>query len=303
MKAVLSPKAGPPEVLQYTEIDKPHPKANEILIKVRRATVTIGDVKMRKFSRLVLAIVGLVFGFKPMKIPGIEYAGDVEATGDRVTGFSTGDPVCGTTTGLTFGANAEFVCVPQISRLCVIAIKPESISYADSAAATVGGMTALQLLKRAKLQSGESVLIYGASGSVGSFAVQLAKHFGAVVSAVSSTTNLPLVKSIGADHTIDYTTTDFTQNGQTYDVIFDAVGKTSKSKCEKSLGLSGRFISVKNSTKEKGDELEYIQNLVVSGDIKVVIDREYSLAQIVEAHRYVESGRKKGNVVIEVSEK
>ncbi len=300
MRAVLCPKSGSPEVLQYTETAKPIPKDNEILVKVHYATVTAGDVIMRRFSRVLLAVLGALFGFKAMKIPGVEYAGEVEETGSGVSAFKKGDAVFGTTTGLTYGANAEYVCVPENPKMGVITHKMEEVSYKEAAAASVGSMTAMQLLKRADIEAGDKVLIYGASGSVGTYAVQLATHFGAEVAGVCSTSNTDLVQSLGADQVIDYTKTDFTQNGETYDIIFDAVGKISKSGCASSLAESGRFATVKSPTSEKVDELEYVQKLIAKGEVKVVIDKEYPLEQIVEAHRYVESGHKKGNVVIQV---
>ena len=301
MKAVICPKSGPPEVLQVTEAVKPVPEADEVLIKVHYATVTRGDVHLRKIPRLVLSIVGALFGFKAMKIPGVEYAGEVEETGGDVTRFRKGDAVSGTSTGLSRGANAEYLCVPEKSKQGVIARKPVALTFKQAAAATVGAMTALQLLKAAGIEAGDKVLVYGASGSVGSYAVQLARHFGAEVTGVCSTTNLDLVRSIGADHTIDYTREDFTMNEKKYDLIFDAVGKLSRSKCGNSLAGNGRYTSVRRPTREKVEELEYVQKLAASGEIKVLIDREYPLDKIVEAHAYVESGRKRGNVVIHLS--
>jgi NADPH:quinone reductase-like Zn-dependent oxidoreductase len=283
-------------------VAKPIPKAHEVLVKVHYATVTRGDVTMRKISRLVLAVVGTLFGFKPMKIPGVEYAGVVEETGGEVTLFNKGDAVIGTTTGLSYGANAECTCVPEKPKNGVITHKAKDLSFKQGAAATVGSMTALQLLKAAKIKEGDRVLVYGASGSVGSYALQLAKHFGAEVTGVCSTGNLELIRSIGADRLIDYTAEDFTRSGQEYDIIFDAVGKLSKSKCSHSLADAGRYTSVRRPTREKVDELEYVQELVASGKVKVLIDREYPLEQIVEVHRYVESGRKRGNVVIHVAD-
>lgn len=301
MKAVLSSKSGPPEVLKVVEREKPSPGPGEVLVKVHTATVTSGDVKMRRFPRLVLWVVGLFAGFKPMKTSGVEYAGTVEAVGDDVTAFKVGDAVCGTTTGLTYGANAEYVCVPEKPKLGVIVHKPEGVSFDDAAAAIVGPMTAMYFLKGAEVAAGQRVLVYGASGSVGSFAVQLAKHFGAEVTGVASTANQELVQALGADHAVDYTREDFTENGQRYDLIFDAVGKLSKSKCADSLSENGRFVTVRSSTKESAAALEEIQRLVASGELKPVIDREFSLDSIVEAHRYVESGHKKGNVIVRVA--
>lgn len=300
MKAVMSPKTGPPDVLQYKEMNKPQPKPDEILIKVHYASVTSGDTKLRKFNRAFLTIVGLLAGFKPMKIPGVEYAGVIEEVGSQVTSFSQGEAICGTTTGLRFGANAEYVCVPEKPKMGVITRKPENISFRDAACAPVGSMTAMWFLKKAQLKKGEHILIYGASGSVGSFAVQLAKHFGAKVTAVCSSANVDMMKSLGADQIIDYKIENFAENGQQYDIIFDAVGKITKSKVAPSLAEKGKFVTVKSLTKEKVEDFEYVLKLVESGEVKPVIDKEYPLEQIVDAHRYVDSGRKKGNVVINV---
>ena len=302
MRAVLCPKSGPPEVLQVSEVKKPFPQAGEILVKVRCATVTRGDVVLRRIPRAVLAVLGALFGFKAMKIPGVEYAGEVEEIGGNVTSFNKGDPVYGTTTGMRFGANAEYVCVPEKPKQGVIARKPAAIAFEQAAASTVGAMTALQLLKRSQIKSGDKVLVYGASGSVGSYAVQLAKHFGAAVTGVCSAANLDLIRSIGADQVVDYTMEDFTVNGQRYDIIFDAVGKLPKSRCGDSLTAAGRYTSIKSPTRERIAELEYVQERVASGEIEVLIDREYPLEQIVEAHRYVESGRKRGNVLIRIAD-
>jgi NADPH:quinone reductase-like Zn-dependent oxidoreductase len=301
MKAVLSPKSGSPDVLQYKEINKPRPKSDEILIKVHYASVTSGDIKVRKFNRAFLTIVGLVAGFKPMKIPGVEYAGTIEEVGSQVTSFSRGEAICGTTTGLSYGANAEYVCVPQKPKMGVIAKKPEKISFRDAACTPVGSMTAMWFLKKAQLKKGDHILIYGASGSVGSFAVQLAKHFGAKVTAVCSAANVEMMKSLGADQVIDYKKENFAEKDQKYDIIFDAVGKTTKSKSAPTLADNGKFVTVKTLTSEKVEDLEYVLKLVESGKVKTVIDKEYPLEQIVKAHRYVESGRKKGNVAIRVA--
>ena len=289
-------------MLQYKDIEKPGPKSDEILIKVYCATVTSGDVKLRRFNRAFLSILGLVVGFKPMKIPGVEFAGVIEEVGSQVSSFKQNEAVCGTTTGLRYGANAEYVCVPEKPKMGVIARKPEKISFKDAACTPVGSMTALWLLEKAKLTEGESMLVYGASGSVGSFAVQLARHSGVKVTAVCSSGNVELVRSLGADNVVDYTREDFTQKGQKYDVIFDAVGKTTKSKSVSALTENGRFVSVKSLTREKTEALEGILQLVESGEIKPLIDKEYTLDQVREAHRYVESGRKKGNVVIRIGE-
>lgn len=301
MKAVLAPKSGPPEILKIVDREIPTPRADEMLIKVCSATVTSGDVNLRRIPRFVQSVMGLIVGFKPMQTLGVEYAGVVRSVGSDVTAFQPGDAVCGTTTGLAHGANAEFVCVPEQPKMGVIALIPEGLTFDQAAAATVGPMTAMFLLKKGGLAAGQRALIYGASGSVGSYAVQLAKHFGAKVTGVCSTSNLELVQCLGADETIDYTKEDFTQNGQQYDLIFDAVGKITKSKCRASLSADGNYVTVRSLTKENTEALKQILNLVQIGEVTPLIDREYSLEEIVEAHRYVEAGHKKGNVIVRVS--
>jgi NADPH:quinone reductase-like Zn-dependent oxidoreductase len=270
-------------------------------VKVQYASVTSGDTKMRKFNRAFLTIVGLVAGFKPMKIPGVEYSGVIEEVGSRVTTFSRGEAVCGTTTGLKFGANAEYVCVPEKPKMGVITRKPAGISFVEAACTPVGSMTAMWFLKKAQIKKENQILIYGASGSVGTFAVQLARHFGARVTAVCSSENVGLMKSLGAERVVDYKKESFTETAQKFDIVFDAVGKIKKSKISTILSEKGRFVTVKSLTSEKVEELEYVLKLVKAGEVKPVIDKEYLLEQIVEAHRYVDSGRKKGNVAIRVA--
>jgi NADPH:quinone reductase-like Zn-dependent oxidoreductase len=300
MKAVISPKAGPPEVLQIQELEKPIPKRGELLVKVHCATVTAGDVNLRRMNRLLLGTIGLVAGFKNMKVPGVEYSGVIESVGEGVSAFAPGDAVRGTTTGLAYGANAEYVAVPEKPRMGVIIKKAAELSHRDAAAATVGPMTAMQLLQKAAIRSGESLLVYGASGSVGSFAIQLGKHYGATVIGVCSAGNTEMVGSLGADSVIDYQSEDFTKNGRRYDVIFDAVGKLSKSQVSESLASGGRFVGVRSITKEVKEELQYIQQLQLKGELKPFIDGEYALDDIVEAHRRADSGRKRGNIVIPI---
>lgn len=299
MKAIVQLSQGSADGLRLQEVEKPTPKANEVLVRVHAATVTAGDVVMRKLPRLVYPVLALM-GLKRKSIPGHEFAGAVEAVGDDVTRFRAGDHVFGTTTGLRVGANAEYVCVPETSKSGVIAKKPANISYEQAAALPVGGMTALQILRKANIQHGQRALIYGASGSVGSYAVQLAKYFGADVTGVCSAANFEMVQSLGADSVIDYASGDFTQDTQTYDVIFDAVGKTSQKKLKNVLAENGVYLSVKGSTSEKLEYLSFLGELAEKGQIKPYIDARYPLEQTPAAHRYVETGRKKGNVVITV---
>jgi len=300
MKAIVCVKYGPPEVLQLQEIEKPVPKDNEVLIKVHAATVTQGDVMLRKLHPLMYIPMRL-FGVRRKRIPGHEFAGVIESVGANVRRFKAGDQVFGTTTGLSVGANAEYVCLPEESESGVLALKPDNASYEEAATLPVGGMTALYILRKGKIQSGQKILIYGASGSVGTYAVQLAKHhFGIEVTGVCSTSNIDLVKSLGADQVIDYTKEDVTKKGQIYDVVFDAVGKVSSSQVKNLLKEKGFFLTVQSTTKEEIENLVTLKELVETGKIKAVIDKRYPLEETAEAHRYVETGRKKGNVVITV---
>jgi NADPH:quinone reductase-like Zn-dependent oxidoreductase len=299
MKAIVCTQSGPPEVLQLREIEKPMPRENEVLVRVHAATATIGDVILRKL--LPLAFLPLqLFGMKRKSIPGHELAGEIEAVGKQVKRFKIGDRVFGTTTGLSVGANAEYVCLPETWEAGVLATAPTNMTFEEAAAAPVGGMTAVYILSKGNIQRGQKVLIYGASGSIGTFAVQIAKNYGAEVTGVCSTANVELVKSLGADHVIDYTKEDFTKSGQLYDVIFDAVRKTSLSRSKGALKEKGIYLSVRSSTREKSENLIYLKELIEAGKIRSIIDRCYPLEQTAEAHRYVEAGHKKGNVVINV---
>ena len=305
MKAVVYKNYGPPEVLQIQDVEKPVPKENEVLVKIHTTTVTIGDVIVRigkhpdsKFFSIMLR---LVFGLtKPRRtVLGMEIAGEIEEIGKGVTKFLKGDQVFGSTFSLKFGGYAEYKCFPEDGLITKI---PSKLTYAEAATIPGGGMTALICLRKANIQKGQEILINGASGAVGTNAVQLAKYFGANVTGVCSSANLELVKSLGANSVIDYSKEDFTQNSKTYDIIFDAVAKIPATKLKKLLKKNGIYLNVlkHSGNKEKVEDLNFITNLFAEGKIKSVIDREYSFEQIIEAHRYVEQGHKKGNVVIKV---
>ncbi|MEL6974194.1 MAG: NAD(P)-dependent alcohol dehydrogenase [Bacteroidota bacterium] len=304
MKAVVYQQYGPPEVLKQVEVEKPSPKENEILVKVHATSVTSGDVRLRSsdFPALFWLPARLIFGlFKPKrKILGHEFAGVVEAKGDKVTQFQIGDSVFGTTTLLREGSYAEYVCIPEAWKNGVIAQKPYNLDFHTAAVLPIGAMTALFLLEKGNAQSGEKLLIYGASGSVGSYAVQIAKSMGLEVTSICSGKNMDMVKSLGADHALDYTQQDYSQLDQKYDMVFDAVGKTNKRKAQNVLLRNGRFVSVKMLTKEKTEHLLRIKALAEEKKIRPFIDRSFPLEDLVQAHRYVDTARKRGNVVVTV---
>ncbi len=296
MKAVYLPRPGGADVLEFRDIAKPAPRANEVLIHVRVATVTRGDVALRRIPRLLWPWLRLVMGLERKRVLGHEFAGDVESVGSDVTAFELGDAVFGTTTGLRFGSHAEYVCVPVDGPLSA---KPESASYEEAAALPVGAMTALALLRRANVQSGMSVLIYGASGSVGTAALQLAVHCAAIVTAVCSTRNVDVARALGAARVIDYTRDDLEEDSQKYDIVIDAVGKMPWT-WRRAVSRGGAFTSVRTTTKETAEDLEYLKRLLASRTLVPVIDRRDPFARIRDAHRFVEAGHKRGNVVIDV---
>lgn len=300
MKAIVKTRSGPPDVLQLREVEKPTPKPDEVLIKIRVATVTQGDLTLRRLPGVMFLAMRLLMGMHQKKIPGTEFSGEIEAVGESVGRFSPGDRVFGSTGLTSAGSYAEYVCLPETAALVS---KPSSLSYELAAAIPVGGTTALYFLRQAKIQPEQKVLIHGASGSVGTYAIQLAKHYGAEVTGVCSTRNVPLVRSLGADHVIDYTQGDFVVGGENYHVIFDAAGKTSLDMCQKALAPEGTFVSVqKGLARGSAEDLALLSELAEAGELSPEIDREYPLEQAAEAHRYVEAGHKAGNVVLKVQD-
>ena len=298
MKAIVYTEYGSPDVLQLKEVSKPVPKENEVLVKIFSTTVTAGDWRLRKADPFVARLFNGLFRPKRVNILGFELAGVIEETGSKVESFKKGDSVFASC-GLKFGAYAEYKCIPVND---LIALKPSNMTFDEAATVPIGGLTALGFLKKAGVTKGDKLLIYGASGSVGAFAVQLGKYFGANVTAVCSSSNIALVKSLGADNVIDYTAEDFTKIKNRFDIIFDAVGKTSKSACKNILKPEGKYVSVLGSPDKNPNDLLVLKDLIESGKLKTVIDRRYTLEQIREAHAYVENFHKKGNVVIKVFE-
>jgi len=327
VKAIVWTKFGPPDVLQLQEVEKPQPKDNELLIKIHATTVTVGDCEMRRleYPLLMGLVVRMVVGLRrPTRITilGMELAGEVEKVGKDVTRFKSGDQVFAATGFVGMGTCAEYICLPEEPEDGAIAIKPANMSFEEAAAVPVGGLEALSLLRKGNIQPGQKILINGAGGTIGPFAVQLAKFFGAEVTAVDSAKKLDMLKSIGADHTLDYNQTDFTKSDEKYDVIFDVVAKSSYSGCIRSLkengiylltypklgrSLRGRWTSRTSNRKVIGgtstdstEDLIFLGELIEAGKLKSVIDSSYPLDQTAEAHRYVETAQKIGNVVITV---
>lgn len=326
MKAIVWTKYGPPDGLELQEVEKPSPKDHEVLIRIHATTVTAGDCEMRRLDfPLVLRLpMRLYAGFiepKRVTILGQELAGEIESVGKAVRRFKPGDQVFAGI-GFGFGAYAEYRCMPEEPEMGVLAAKPANMSYEEAVAVPVGGLNALHFLRHGNIRSGQRVLINGAGGSIGTIAIQLAKSFGAEVTAVDSTAKLGMLSSIGADQVVDYTRTDFTKSGEAYDVIFDVVGKASFSGCMRSLTengiyllgnpafsktLRGRWISMTSGKRVfagtasyRTEDLVFLKELIEAGKIRVVIDRTFPLEEMAEAHRYVEKGGKKGNVVITV---
>ncbi len=319
MRAAYYTRYGPPEVVQIKNVEKPVPKDNEVLVRVRATTVCAADWRLRKADPFLVRIMMGLWRPKKVNILGMEFAGTVESVGKAVTRFREGDQVFGAT-GFKFGAHADYVCLREDGSL---AIKPVNMPLEDSAAILFGGVSALHFLRKAQIQAGQKVLVYGASGSVGTFAVQLAKHFGAHVTGVCSTGNLELVKSLGADEVVDYTREDFSSAGKVYDIVLDTVGKSGYTRSMRSLKRGGVYALVAGSilqswftvlwvaltgagkvitgvaAGEPGDA-SFFKGLIEAGEVRTVIDKRYSLEQISEAHRYAEAGHKKGHAIVTV---
>ncbi|CCW05172.1 MULTISPECIES: NAD(P)-dependent alcohol dehydrogenase [Bacillus] len=299
MKAIICTKYGPPNVLQLQNVEKPKPKKNEVLVKIHATSVSTGDCRIRGFNSPLLFWIPMriILGFrKPRKpILGVELSGEIEDIGTDVTQFKKGDQVFALTE-LNLGGYAEYTCVHESG---LIALKPTNVTYEEAAVIPFGGTSALHFLRKGQIKKGQRVLIYGASGSVGTAAVQLAKYFGATVTAICSSSNLDLVTALGADNVIDYMKEDFTKRGEHYDIIFDAVGKYKKSLCTDALMPNGKYVSVNGMmAKVSKEDMNLLKQLAETEKLKPVIDRTYRLEEIAEAHIYVEKGHKKGNVSI-----
>ncbi|MEC3335130.1 NAD(P)-dependent alcohol dehydrogenase [Bacillus cereus] len=299
MKAIICTKYGPPNVLQLQNVEKPKPKKNEVLVKIHATSVSTGDCRIRGFNSPLLFWIPMriILGFrKPRKpILGVELSGEIEDIGTDVTQFKKGDQVFALTE-LNLGGYAEYTCVHESG---LIALKPTNVIYEEAAVIPFGGTSALHFLRKGQIKKGQRVLIYGASGSVGTAAIQLAKYFGATVTAICSSSNFDLVTTLGADNVIDYMKEDFTKRGEHYDIIFDAVGKYKKSLCTDALMPNGKYVSVNGMmAKVSKEDMNLLKQLAETEKLKPVIDRTYRLEEIAEAHIYVEKGHKKGNVSI-----
>ncbi|EEL67005.1 Alcohol dehydrogenase, zinc containing [Bacillus cereus F65185] len=299
MKAIICTKYGPPNVLQLQNVEKPKPKKNEVLVKIHATSVSTGDCRIRGFNSPLLFWIPMriILGFrKPRKpILGVELSGEIEDIGTDVTQFKKGDQVFALTE-LNLGGYAEYTCVHESG---LIALKPTNVTYEEAAVIPFGGTSALHFLRKGQIKKGQRVLIYGASGSVGTAAIQLAKYFGATVTAICSSSNFDLVTTLGADNIIDYMKEDFTKQGEHYDIIFDAVGKYKKSLCTDALMPNGKYVSVNGMmAKVSKEDMNLLKQLAETEKLKPVIDRTYRLEEIAEAHIYVEKGHKKGNVSI-----
>ena len=322
MKAAVYTKYGPPEVVEIRDVDKPVPRDHDVLVRVHATTVCAADWRLRSANPFLVRFINGLWRPTRVHVLGMEFAGEVESVGKAVTRFRSGDQVFGGC-GFKFGAHAEYLCLPQNA---LLATKPANMSYEEAAAVLFGAVTALHFLKKAKIHAGQKVLVYGASGSVGIFAVQLAKHFGARVAGVCSAANVELVKSLGADEVVDYTKEDFSTAGPVYNIVFDTVGKSGFSRSLKSLKRGGYYVQIAPSggtlsfigdllrgiwvsitgaakviggvTRSALEDLSFLTELIEAGKLKTVIDRRYPLDQIVEAHRYAEAGHKRGHVVI-----
>lgn len=306
MKAVVCTKYGGPEVLQIKELEKPRPKDNEVLIKVFASTVHIGDTRIRKADPFLVRI---IFGlFKPKKnlVLGLEVSGEIESVGKNVKSFKTGDKVFALT-GFGCGGYAEYICLPEkakgnLEKKGLVVLKPENLLNEEAATVPAGGLTALKNLQKANIQKGQKILINGASGSLGTFAIQLAKYYGAEVTAVCSGKNFDLVTSLGADHTIDYTKEDFTSRNEKYDIVYDAVMKSKRSHCRNIMTEFGVFLNNSGLPKIEVKDLVLLKDLIEDNKLKPVLDKTYALDDIVEAHAYVDLGHKKGNVALTIGQ-
>jgi NADPH:quinone reductase-like Zn-dependent oxidoreductase len=295
MNAVLLKRWGSVDRLVLADVPVPVPASGEVLVRVHVATVSRGDTVLRKLP----PVLSRLFGFPRKRVLGTEFAGQIEGVGSRVTRFRVGERVFGTTVELAQGAYAEYLCVPESANIATL---PLTVDFEQAAAAPAGGLTAVQLLRRGGLRPGMRVLVYGASGSVGTFAVQLARAGQAHVTAVTSTSNADLVRSLGASDVIDYTRQDFTKARETYDLVLDAVGKASRRRCRRILAEDGSFVSVRSALPAgRPEDLRSLRDLLAAGKVRSVIDRRYALSEIRDAHRYVEEGHKRGNVVISVA--